>query len=123
MITGSVNAQREAIIRIEIQDADGNCHFSNATIDTGFNRFMCLPVSLLGALGLHKLGEEPVEFADGTVERVDIYGAVVAWGGATRSIVVHATGPQPLVGMELLAGHELRIQVAEGGAVTIEELR
>jgi clan AA aspartic protease len=122
MITGSVNGRREAVFKIEVQDADGNSHFSDAVIDTGFNRFLALPTAIIRALELRKLGQEPAELGDGSVEKFDIYNAVVIWEGLRRLIVVHATDPFPIVGMQLLDRHELRIQVAEGGAVTIEAM-
>jgi predicted aspartyl protease len=52
MIAGTVSANREAIIRISVQDADEQSHEYNAVLDTGFNGWLILPPELVGALGL-----------------------------------------------------------------------
>jgi predicted aspartyl protease len=122
MIIGSVDASREAVIKIELLDSDGNRHLTDAVIDTGFNRHLGLPAEISRALSLRKLGQEPAEFGNGSIEKVNIYEVVVVWDGSMRSIIAHETKGCPLVGIELIAGYELRIQVAEGGAVTIEAM-
>ena len=60
--------------------------------------------------------------ADGSVQQVDIYAAEIDWDGSWRSVMVAALGDEALVGMRLLAGHELRIAVVPGGAVEITPL-
>ncbi len=57
--------------------------------------------------------------ADGWVLQFDISVAEVAWDGAWRPVLVSAIGAESLLGMRLLAGHELRIAVVPGGAVEI----
>jgi hypothetical protein len=44
------------------------------------------------------------------------------WDGALRRTIVDEAGTDPLVGMKLLAGYELTIQVVPGGRVTIAAL-
>jgi hypothetical protein len=46
----------------------------------------------------------------------------VEWNGGWRPVLVSAVGDEPLVGMRLLAGHELRIAVVPGGVVEITPL-
>jgi hypothetical protein len=53
---------------------------------------------------------------------LDYFDAVVEWDGAVRPITVHATNGETLVGMALLAGYELTIQVVPGGIVKIDAL-
>ena len=60
--------------------------------------------------------------ADGSVRQFDIYAAEVAWGGAWRPVLVSAVSDEVLLGMRLLANHELRIAVVPGGAVGITPL-
>ena len=43
MITGTVSLNREPIIRISVQDAQGRSHERNAVLDTGFNGWLTLP--------------------------------------------------------------------------------
>jgi hypothetical protein len=56
---------------------------------------------------------------DGSESFLDAYKANVIWEGVQRTVDVHAANTDPLVGMALLAGHELRIQVVAGGNVTV----
>jgi hypothetical protein len=48
--------------------------------------------------------------------------ATVNWDGAPRDVEVDAADTDPLVGMALLAGHELRIKVIAGGTVTVSAI-
>ncbi|ETW96509.1 MAG: hypothetical protein ETSY1_26340 [Candidatus Entotheonella factor] len=60
--------------------------------------------------------------ADGTESLFDIYEATIVWDGALRRLAVDAAETDPLVGMSLLYGYELTIQVQEGGRVIIQAL-
>jgi hypothetical protein len=51
--------------------------------------------------------------ADGTTSLFDIYEATVLWDGALRRVAVDAADIDPLVGMCLLDGYELTVQVFE----------
>jgi len=53
MITGAVSADREAIIRLSIRDAQGQEQEFEAVVDTGFDGWLSLPSVVIAALGLH----------------------------------------------------------------------
>ena len=55
MITGAVNADYEAVIRLRIQGPAGEEDEVEAIIDTGFNGFRTLAPSQVTALGLTRL--------------------------------------------------------------------
>ena len=59
-------------------------------------------------------GGGAVLLADGLVQQFDIYAAEVAWDGGWRPVLVSAVGTEALLGMRLLAGHELRMAVVPG---------
>ncbi|MGE3540493.1 MAG: hypothetical protein AB7N91_24015 [Candidatus Tectimicrobiota bacterium] len=63
-----------------------------------------------------------VMLANGTEDACDIYAATVIWDGRPRNILVEAADTDPLIGMALLYGHNVHIQVREGGRVSIEPL-
>ena len=92
----------------------------DATIDTGFNGFLTLPPFLVAALGLARLSRGRALLANGSEELFDIYGVTVLWDGLERHVEVDAVNVTPLVGMSLLAGYDLHIQVADGGYVVIQ---
>lgn len=60
--------------------------------------------------------------ADGSITRLDVYGATVLWDGVEREVRVIATGVEPLLGMSLLNGFEVCLQAVDGGIITIESL-
>jgi len=105
VITGVVNAQ-------EIE----------AILDTGFTGFLTLPAALVGALGLPWLCRQPGVLADGSVDSFDVYVATVVWDRRLLTVAVEAVDTEPLVGMSLLDGHSLLIDVVSGGKVAITAL-
>ena len=52
----------------------------------------------------------------------DIFEASVLWDGKLRQVAVDEADTEPLVGMRLLQGHELAIQIIPGGTVSIRPL-
>jgi clan AA aspartic protease len=120
MITGTVNADYEAVIRLFVQGAAGPAHEVDAIIDTGFNGFLTLPPALVTALGLMRRSRGRALLANGSEELFDIYGVTVLWDGQQRYVEADAVDTTPLVGMSLLEGYDLHIQVADGGQVVIQ---
>lgn len=122
MITGVVNAHREATVRLPLQAANGRDQEIEAILDTGFNGSLTLPPAVITTLGLPWRTRGLVILANGTEDQCDIYAAAVLWDGAPRNILVEAADTDPLVGMALLYGHDVRMQVVEGGSIIIQEL-
>ena len=120
MMTGVVNAALEATIRLAVQGPSGQAHQIEAVIDTGFSGFLTLPPALVTALRAAWLGRQPGLLADGSVQIFDVYATTVLWDGQPRTVETEGVDAQPLIGMALLQGCDLRIQVANGGRVTIE---
>jgi hypothetical protein len=52
----------------------------------------------------------------------DVYAATIIWAGEERTVEVESADIEPLVGMSLLAGNRLTIEVCANGNVTIESL-
>jgi clan AA aspartic protease len=122
MITGVVNANREAIVRLVVTGPSGQQQDTEAIIDTGFTGFLTLPPARVTALGLSWLSRQPGILADGSVDIFDVYVATVMWDGQPRTVEVEAADTEPLVGMSLLDRHSLRIDVLRGGVVTVTAL-
>ena len=74
------------------------------------------------ALGARKQTVE-VELGDGSKSECDSYAGIVVWDRRPVSVLVEAADTTPLVGMELLYGFELKINVQRRGQVTIKPLR
>ena len=122
MITGVVNANREAIIQLVVTGPSGQQQDTEAIIDTGFTGFLTLPPARVTALGLPWLSRQPGILADGSVDIFDVYVATVMWDGLPRTVEVEAADTEPLVGMSLLDRHSLRIDALRDGIVTVSAL-
>ncbi len=122
MITGVVNADYEAVVRLRLQGSRGQEREVDAIFDTGFNGFLTLSPALVTALGLTRLSRGRVILADGREELFGIYGVTVLWDGQPRYVEADAVDTTPLVGMALLKGYDLYVQVIDGGRVVIQAL-
>lgn len=122
MITGVVNAAREARVRLTVRGPGGQEYEIAAVIDTGFDGALTLPLGRIASLGLPWRWRGRALLADGTESLFDIYEATMAWDGTPRRIAVDAAETGPLLGMTLLYGYELMMHVVEGGRVRIQAL-
>ena len=122
MITGQVTAYREVVISLNVGGPENQERKIEAVVDTGFNGFLTLPASLVRELGLVWRRRGRAMLADGSNSFFDIYEATVTWHGRPRRIAVDETECDPLLGMALLYGCELIVQVTEGGRVAINPL-
>lgn len=61
--------------------------------------------------------------ADGSTTLLTIYRANIVWDKRVRPILVVESDSDALVGMKLLEGFELKVQVRSSGKVTIKRLR
>jgi predicted aspartyl protease len=60
--------------------------------------------------------------ADGSISHFDIYAAEVEWDSTWRPVLASVLGEEVLLGMRLLTGHRLSIDVVPGGDVEITVL-
>jgi clan AA aspartic protease len=121
MITGLVRG-REARIRLKVLGTRKKVQEVEAVIDTGYTGRLTLPPAVIAALGLRWYGSVRGSLADGTTCLFNTYAARVVWDRRERRVLVHETDSTPLVGMRLLRGYELRMQVRFRGKVTIKRL-
>jgi clan AA aspartic protease len=119
MIQGIVNARHEAVVRLRVRGPSGVESDVDVIVDSGFTSSLTLPMALVTALGLVRQSGGTAVLADGSVRQFDIFSAEVAWGGTWRAVLVSVVGNEPLLGMRLLAGHKLVIDVVPGGLVEI----
>ena len=122
MISGVVNARHEAVVRLRVRGPGGLELDLDTLIDSGFTASLNLPATTVAALGLARQSGGGAVLADGSVRQFDIFAAEVEWDSVWRPVLVSAVGAEALVGMRLLAGHELRVAVVPGGAVQITPL-
>ena len=60
---------------------------------------------------------------DGSESEFDIHEATIAWAGERRLAAIDVAETEPLLGVGLLLGNELTVQVVAGGTVALQKLR
>ncbi len=122
MIRGAVNARFEAVIRLRVRGPGGAALDVDAVVDSGFTSSLTLPSTAVAALGLVRQSGGSVALGDGSVRYFGYCAAEVECDGNWLPVLVSGIGNEVLVGMRLLAGHALRVDVVSGGVVEIEPL-
>ncbi|KAM3108627.1 clan AA aspartic protease [Phormidesmis sp. 146-33] len=122
MMIGSVNANREAIVQLAVLGKDQQRQGIRAVIDTGYTGFLTLPSIVITTLGMTWYMQQEGVLGDGSLCMFNVYEASVIWDGQVRTIEINESETEPLVGMGLLEGYELKIQSIAGGLVTITAL-
>ena len=122
MLTGHVNSTPEAVLPLRLEGPSGRRVEIDAVVDTGFDGSLSLPMQTIQALSLNRLSSGRGVLADGTVLLFGIYGVTVMWEDGPRLVEANAIENVPLVGMSLLQGSEFRMQVIDGGAVSIRSM-
>ncbi len=120
MITGMINDSREAVLTIQVQGASGQELEVEAILDTGYNGSLSLPPEVIASLALSARGSRYVTLGDGSTVLLNIYRATVIWDGQPRPVQVMETEEVSLIGMSLLYGYRVILDVVDGGFVTIE---
>lgn len=122
MITGVINAEFEPIIPLSIRRFDGKVFTKDAIVDTGFNGWLSLPPDAITELNLKWKRRGRAILGDGSEWVFNIYEAVVVWDSTLLTIPVDEADSEPLVGMLLMEGYELTMQIFEGGSVKLCKL-
>ena len=122
MITGVLIGD-EAVLQLRVNGRRGQTRDIGAVIDTGFTGWLTLSPEVVASLGLrwHSFGRGTL--ADGSETVFDIHEGRVVWDGRVRRIRVYVFDAEPLVGIALMRGFELKIQVRSRGRVSIQRLR
>lgn len=120
MIEGVVNTAHEAVVTLALHGSGGQTRDIKAVIDTGFSGFLTVTPALPAELGLDFRGTSRATLADGSEITFPSYSVTVLWDGQARYIEADAADTTPLVGMRLLDGHSLYVEVEDGGRVVIE---
>jgi clan AA aspartic protease len=123
LLTGRVNSRIEAVVRLWIRGTEGRVVETEAIIDTGFSGTLSLPQEMVEELGLLPQGQMLGVLADGSETFFPVYEAIILWHGQPHATYVSAVESDPLLGMGLLKGSELSMQIVEGGEIAIQELR
>lgn len=122
MIIATVDAGLNAIVNIALLGRNGRRQTVEAVIDTGFDGYLTLPYRVVALLEFPWVRSQSVILGDGNPQLCDVYDGEIAWNNQLRSIEIEAANTQPLIGMALMRGYDLNIEVFEGGAVSLQPL-
>jgi clan AA aspartic protease len=122
VIEGEISPFREAVVRLVLRGADDREREVAVVVDTGFTESLTLPPILVEELGLPRVDTSELELADGRIVVFPVHRAVVLWEGGERRVSVHVSEGGPLMGMTMLYGCNLNLDVVDGGHVRIEKL-
>jgi len=123
MIVGIVNAAFEPIISLSVCGSDGKVYTHDAIVDTGFNGWLSLPPDFISQLNLKWKRRGRAILGDGSECIFDVYEAVLIWDEDFLTIPIDEANSEPLVGMSLMEGYRLIVQVLEGGHVELCKIR
>ena len=119
-MTGRVSWQLEAIVNVEIQDAEGYFHTLRCTLDTGFDGDLALPSGVIEQLGLVPIDILNVTLANSARASMPKYNANVSWQERLIEVEVLQTNGESAIGMALLENSIVTLQVWDGGDISIE---
>lgn len=122
MVTGKVVGTREAVLRLTVVGSDSQQCEVETIVDTGYTGFLTLPPETITDLNLDWRRKQQTKLADGSKIYSDVYEAIVVWDGVSRRIFVDELDSESLLGMSMLAGHELTMKIIKGGEVVITKL-
>ena len=122
MIQGVVNAAYEAVVSLTLQSAEGRTQEIEAVVDTGYTGFLTLPPAFVNELELPFAYVGRAFLANDDQVEFNVHNVTLLWDGEPRDIEADATGSTPLLGMLLLDGHSLNIEVESGGKVVIQAM-
>jgi clan AA aspartic protease len=122
MMSGRVNQQREAVLKLVIIGNRSQKIAVDAIVDTGFNGDLILPIELVLELELIPQGYQKATLGDGTISQFRVYTGTVIWDGSRKVVEVNAATSGVLIGMGLLDGYKLEVNATPNGIVTITNL-
>jgi len=122
MIRGQLASNGQALVALTLRGPSGAHRAVSALVDTGFSEFLALPESLITDLGLPYVDTHLAILADNSLVEAHVCECQVLWGDEYRDVLAHQMAGGPVIGMSLLRGHRLTVDVIEGGDVTISAL-
>jgi clan AA aspartic protease len=121
VISGIVQSD-EGCIRLIVQGPEEGEQEIEGVIDTGYTGALSLPSAVVAALGLRWQTSDRGILADGSECLFDVYEGAAVWDGKVRRLLIDEADADPLIGMTLLRGYELKMQIGNRGKITIKPL-
>ena len=123
MTRGEVSGDQQVLVTVEINNADGHPHPVDVVMDTGFTGYLALPADTIQQLGLSWVGRRTLELANGELLEFEAYLAVISWHEYLTDVLVLRTDDVSLLGLSLLWGSRITLDVTTQGEVSVEDLK
>ncbi len=107
-------------VPIVVAGSNGTKKSFNALLDTGFDGVVSISREESEELGIRRLGEHRSVLADGTVRIAPIFAGRVLFVGEWRDVPITTSGDVALIGMQLIYGSRLTLDVFLDGDVDSE---
>jgi clan AA aspartic protease len=109
IVTGTVDEFGHPKIPLTVTGLRGRVTMA-ATVDTGFDGYLCLPTEIAIQIGLELSGRLVVELADGSRRTTLVFAGTVTVGENAKDVdIILTEADEPLVGTGLLAETALTI--------------
>jgi clan AA aspartic protease len=122
MVKGSIDSNGDATVPLRLYGAGAMFVEIVAVVDTGFTESLSLPTEIIELLGSERVEETPYVFGDGSVVDVDVYAVQIEWFGRRKRVLALQLEGSPLIGMTMLRGMRLTLEIEKRGKVQIERL-
>jgi predicted aspartyl protease len=110
------------LIEIDVMGEDNRRQSIEAVLDTGFSGYLTLPWDSIRGLGLQSAGQRAFELANGEQFEFNTYLAMVLWHGRLRLVTVLESDSVLPLGVFLLWGNRVTLDMLDDGDVAIDEL-
>ena len=122
MINGKINRSGQALVAIEMLARDGMFQPIEVVLDTGFTGYLLLPPDTIQRLEVIAGTEIETRLANGQEVRLDSWRGTALWHNRPRRVLILQAEGEPLLGMSLLQGSRVTLDVRVDGDVLIDEL-
>ncbi|MBC7528952.1 MAG: hypothetical protein H7308_15560 [Chthonomonadaceae bacterium] len=119
---GVINEQLRIMITLGIRESVEPYLNYEFVLDTGYTYFLTLPGNVIRRLGLPLIDSMEMIMANGEALRSNIYVGRVFWNGEEKIVPVLEAEGDALLGMELLYGNRLTVDITNEGTATINSL-
>lgn len=113
MIKGRITQAGSPIIKVNLIGTKSQAMIEGI-LDTGFDGYLCLPLTIAVPLGLELIDAADSELADGTiVEDEPVFAGKVEWNGEIMDVeILRTKSSKVLIGTSLLKGTEVQLNFA-----------
>ena len=122
MMRGKVNEKGQALVDVEVMDRDGWFQPLEFVMDTGFTGDLLLSADAIQRLHVAPHIEINASLADGQDVKLSSWLVSVLWHDRILRVTMAQADGEPLLGMGLLRGSRVTLDVQLDGDVTVEEL-